>query len=274
MPKTVSVNTANTNRWFTILGLYDVEVRVIGTNISFILGAGSLGALQTVREVSNNADVTGTALTVGRYCDFNTTCRILVGGEHRHPNSLSFSGSPLIKSLARNSELSFVSYSKGPITIGGGCVFGLNSILLSGVTLGDYVLVGAGAAVSTQIPVCDYSILAGNPARLIAKSSKNRYVNELHKLDPVQVFEAFRVNPASPDFSDVGRQPLGERLVVIDMKFIGNKINSMSIAGLRHNKEFKQLVSLSTGVREFFQQINDKTDNVDVDLDIFRDFIR
>jgi hypothetical protein len=73
-------------------------VRVIGTSISFISGA-----LQTIQEMNNKVDATGTVLTVGRYCDFNSTCRIVGNDEHQHPNSLSFSGLPLVKRLARNS---------------------------------------------------------------------------------------------------------------------------------------------------------------------------
>jgi acetyltransferase-like isoleucine patch superfamily enzyme len=274
MPKIVSVNIAHTNRWSALLGLYDVEVRVLGTSVAFVVGAGSLGVLQTVREVNKKINSIGTVLSVGRYCDFNSTCRVIVCGEHRNPNSLSFSGSPLIKSLARNSELNFISYSKGPITIGGGCVFGLNSILVSGVTLGDRVMVGAGSVVSTQTPVADRSVLAGNPAKLISIQPEKSNLYDFHKLNPIQVFEAFSANSASPDFSDIEPMPIKQRLVVIDMKMSANKIQGLSVAGLRSNNEFMQLSSLSTGVRAFFEQINMKDENINIDLDIFRDFLR
>ena len=51
--------------------------------------------------------------------------------------------------------------------IGNGCFIGCNAIILAGVTLGDYTIVGAGAVVTKSFPA--YSILVGNPARKLRK---------------------------------------------------------------------------------------------------------
>ena len=42
------------------------------------------------------------------------------------------------------------------------------SIILPGVTIGDEVVIGAGAVVSRNIP--SHSIAAGNPARVLRKN--------------------------------------------------------------------------------------------------------
>lgn len=52
-----------------------------------------------------------------------------------------------------------------PIHIGGGCWIGQNVTILSGVNIGDKVVVAAGAVVSHDIP--SYSIAAGVPAKII-----------------------------------------------------------------------------------------------------------
>jgi acetyltransferase-like isoleucine patch superfamily enzyme len=54
-----------------------------------------------------------------------------------------------------------------PIHIGKYCWIGANAVILKGVTLGDYCVVGAGAVVTKSFG--DYSIIAGNPAKLIKK---------------------------------------------------------------------------------------------------------
>jgi maltose O-acetyltransferase len=56
-------------------------------------------------------------------------------------------------------------YAK-PITIGRDCWIGGGAIIQPGVTIGDRVIVGAGAVVTKDVP--DDSIVVGNPARPIA----------------------------------------------------------------------------------------------------------
>ena len=52
-----------------------------------------------------------------------------------------------------------------PIRIGRGCFIGARAIVLKGVTLGDRVVVGAGAVVTKDVPAGYLAV--GNPAKLI-----------------------------------------------------------------------------------------------------------
>jgi acetyltransferase-like isoleucine patch superfamily enzyme len=52
-----------------------------------------------------------------------------------------------------------------PVTIGDGADIGVGAIILPGVTVGDGAQVGAGAVVTQD--VSPYSIVAGNPARVL-----------------------------------------------------------------------------------------------------------
>lgn len=52
-----------------------------------------------------------------------------------------------------------------PISIGRGCFIGARAIILKGVTLGDQVVVGAGAVVTRNVP--SRGLAVGNPARLV-----------------------------------------------------------------------------------------------------------
>lgn len=53
-----------------------------------------------------------------------------------------------------------------PITIGKRCWIGANAVILSGVQLGDDVIVGAGGVVTKSFPNC--SVIAGVPAKVIS----------------------------------------------------------------------------------------------------------
>jgi acetyltransferase-like isoleucine patch superfamily enzyme len=53
----------------------------------------------------------------------------------------------------------------GPILLRYGASIGARSVILPGVTVGAFALVGAGAVVTRDVP--DYGIVVGTPARLI-----------------------------------------------------------------------------------------------------------
>ena len=66
------------------------------------------------------------------------------------------------------------------INIGKNCQICLRSIILPGVVLGDYVIVAAGAIVTRSFG--DYSIIGGNPARLIRINEKLKEKIESEKI--------------------------------------------------------------------------------------------
>ncbi len=57
-----------------------------------------------------------------------------------------------------------------PISIGENCFIGMRSILLPGTTIGNNVIVGAGAVVKGHYP--DGVVIAGNPARVICSTKE------------------------------------------------------------------------------------------------------
>jgi acetyltransferase-like isoleucine patch superfamily enzyme len=57
--------------------------------------------------------------------------------------------------------------SKGPVSIGSNCWFGVNCVVTSGVTIGERCVIGANSVVNVDIPAG--SIAAGAPARVIKR---------------------------------------------------------------------------------------------------------
>ena len=82
------------------------------------------------------------------------------------------------------------------VSIGRYCWLGAGSVVLPGVTLGDFTMVGAGTIVTKSFPD-GYQVLAGNPARVIRSLNPKecpepQNSHEYHGFIPKADFEAYR----------------------------------------------------------------------------------
>ena len=71
----------------------------------------------------------------------------------------------------RNGEHDWSKVRSAPVIIGKGCWLGAKSIILKGVNLAEGCIVGAGSVVTKSFP--EYSVIAGNPAKLIRTLSED-----------------------------------------------------------------------------------------------------
>lgn len=82
------------------------------------------------------------------------------------------------------------------VRIGSYCWLGMNSIILPGVHLGDFTIVGAGAVVTKSFSE-GYCIIAGNPAKIIRMLDKEKCIPYYSKHEYVgfiskNKFQAYR----------------------------------------------------------------------------------
>jgi acetyltransferase-like isoleucine patch superfamily enzyme len=104
----------------------------------------------------------GATLKIGHYCAIAPGVVILLGGEHHtswvtaYPFSLLFDDA---KSLPG------YPLSKGDVVIGNDVWIGEGALILSGVHIGNGAVIAARSVVTGD--VAPYSIVAGNPARLL-----------------------------------------------------------------------------------------------------------
>jgi len=65
----------------------------------------------------------------------------------------------------KNDRYNDLSYTKLPVTLKKGCVVGIGSIIMPGVTVGEGAIIGAGSLVINNVPA--WSIAVGNPAKVV-----------------------------------------------------------------------------------------------------------
>lgn len=100
---------------------------------------------------------------IGSYTSIAGGCQLLPGGEHRTDWITTF---PLrIQFDVPGKYLDGSPHSKGDIEIGNDVWLAKNSMVLSGVTIGDGAVVAAGAVVANDVP--PFAMVAGVPARIV-----------------------------------------------------------------------------------------------------------
>lgn len=105
-----------------------------------------------------------TKLKVGKFCSFAEGVIILLGGEHKTSWVTTY---PLDHFLNGDKLSRTQEGTKGDIIIGNDVWIGANSIIMSGVSIDDGAVIGAGSVVTKNIQA--YAVAAGNPARIIRK---------------------------------------------------------------------------------------------------------
>ena len=58
-----------------------------------------------------------------------------------------------------------------PVIVEDDVIIGANATIICGVTIGEYALIGAGAVIVKDVP--PFSLVVGNPGRIIGKVDKN-----------------------------------------------------------------------------------------------------
>jgi acetyltransferase-like isoleucine patch superfamily enzyme len=137
----------------------------------FSVGAWSYGKPKVI-DFGEGAD-----FRVGRFCSIGVGVTILLGGEHRvdwittYPFSVAFEDA---KNYSGHPK------TKGDVIIGNDVWIGQDAFILSGVTIGDGAVVGARSLVAHDVE--PYSIVAGNPAKLIRYRFDESIIAQLLKI--------------------------------------------------------------------------------------------
>jgi acetyltransferase-like isoleucine patch superfamily enzyme len=123
-----------------------------------------------IKEFASNQ----TNLRIGKFCSIAANVSIILGGEH--PTKF-VSTYPIPIKFDVLHEFQRTAKSKGDIEIGNDVWIGYGVIILTGVKIGNGAVIGAGSVVTKSVE--PYSIVAGNPAKLVRYRFSNQIIIKL-----------------------------------------------------------------------------------------------
>lgn len=139
-------------------------------NGKITVGKYTYGAIKALFGSSDDS-----RLVIGNFCSIAPDVKFIVSSEHNYKTISTYP----FKVCVLGDE--FEALSKGDIIVKDDVWIGANSIILSGVTLNQGTVVAAGSVVTKDTP--PYSIVGGNPARVIKYRFSNKIIEKLLKVD-------------------------------------------------------------------------------------------
>lgn len=114
-------------------------------------------------------------LFIGNFCSIAPNVYFILASDHPYKYLSTFPFK--VKVLEQDGE----AISKGDIVLKDDVWIGINSIILSGVTINQGAIVAANSVVTKDIP--PYAIVGGNPAKIIKYRFEPEIIEELIKFD-------------------------------------------------------------------------------------------
>jgi virginiamycin A acetyltransferase len=147
------------------------------TNIKLIsVGEGTYGMINAFSFGSKDE-----ALKIGNYCSIAPGVKFLLGGEHNYNLLTTY---PFKAKTQGHIE----SLTKGPIIINDFVWIGTNALILSGLNIGVGAIIAAGSVVTKDVP--SYSIVGGNPAKIIKFRFDESVVGILNNIDLYYLYKS------------------------------------------------------------------------------------
>ena len=123
---------------------------------------------------------TGDKLRIGKFCMIASDVKFIMNGANHLSDSIS-SYPFAVFGEGWEDAMEGKSYPfKGDTVVGNDVWIGYNATILAGVTIGDGAIIGANSTVSKDVE--PYSIVGGNPAKLIRKRFKDDEIEALLEL--------------------------------------------------------------------------------------------
>ena len=160
-------------------------IKSVVTNPNIIVGDYSYyddsedGQESFEKHVTHHYDFIGDRLIIGKFCSIAKGVEFVMNGANHMLDSLTAYPFEIIDEFKGLSRPFGQRGNKGDTIVGNDVWIGQNAVIMPGVHTGDGAIIGANSTVA--IDVEPYSIVAGNPARLIRKRFDAELIELLEK---------------------------------------------------------------------------------------------
>lgn len=161
---------------------YDKEIYVKPTlkNSNIIVGDFTYIADSDFEShVTHLYEWNGDKLIIGKFCQIAAGVEFVMNGANHQMNAVSTFPFYTLEGWEMNPPAASDLSLKGDTIIGNDVWIGQNATIMPGVHIGDGAIIGANATVASDVE--PYSIVAGNPARLIRKRFDDELIELLEK---------------------------------------------------------------------------------------------
>lgn len=138
------------------------------------VGKGTYGPINAYYYQNKNSE-----LLIGNYVSIGHNVLFLMGGNHYNTSLFNYPFKYFLLGCKDD------SYSKGAIVVEDDVWIGMRVIILSGVKIGKGSIIGTGSVVTKDVE--PFTIVAGNPAKIIKKRFEDKDIEKLMNLDYLNI---------------------------------------------------------------------------------------
>lgn len=132
------------------------------------------------RHVTHHYDFYGDKLIIGKFCQIASGVSFIMNGANHQMNAVSTYPFYIFEGWSQNIPLLSDLPDKGDTVIGNDVWIGQNSTIMPGVHIGDGAIIGMNSTVASDVE--PYTIVAGNPAKIIRKRFDDELIMLLEKV--------------------------------------------------------------------------------------------
>ena len=129
------------------------------------------------KNVKYHFDFVGDKLIIGKFCMIASGAQFIMNGGNHLTNAISSYPFSIFGGDWANAMQGKSYPYKGDVIVGNDVWIGYNATILAGVRIGDGAIIAANATVVKDVE--PYSIVGGNPARLIKKRFSDETISNL-----------------------------------------------------------------------------------------------
>ena len=127
--------------------------------------------------VTHFYDWLGDRLIIGKFCQIGTGVEFVMNGANHQMNAITTFPFYTLEGFDMDPPSKHDLPLKGDTVIGNDVWIGQNAVILPGVNIGDGAIIGANSIVGSNVE--PYTIVAGNPAKVLRKRFDDEFIRLL-----------------------------------------------------------------------------------------------